>query len=205
MYENIVLKIPSETACITMVKHVIEDSCIDVALTKNDIKALIESVEELIDNAVTHAYKDSKGYIEISLHPFRTGMRIDVRDWGIPMSYKKHISVPIIKEASKGFNRIYDLMDVFEYHNLGKEGKKFVVIKYVSHSVCNRKDRPISSFPPSKEKKSKNIDPNLPIIIREFQEGDEEGIAYLIYKNYGHSYVKDLFYYPQKIQWRHQN
>ena len=43
------------------------------------------------------------------------------------------------------------------------------------------------------------MDPNAPITIREFSEGDEEGVAYLIYKNYGHSYIKDLFYYPQKI------
>jgi N-acetylglutamate synthase-like GNAT family acetyltransferase len=42
-------------------------------------------------------------------------------------------------------------------------------------------------------------DPNIPIEIREFQEGDEEGVARLIYKNYGYSYVKDLFYYPHKI------
>ncbi|MFT7823907.1 MAG: GNAT family N-acetyltransferase [Sulfurimonas sp.] len=199
MYENIVLKIPSETASHTMVRHLIDDIGSTLSLTKGDIHALKESVEELIDNAITHAYKDGRGYIEVSFHPFKTGIRIDVRDWGIPMSYKKHTSVPIIKEASKGFNRIYDLVDLFEYHNLGKEGKKFVIIKYASHSVCDREDRPSSSFFSSEKKKHEHIDSNIPVTVREFREGDEEGIAYLIYKNYGHSYIKDLFYYPQKI------
>ncbi len=196
MHESIVLKIPGNIQCMEMVRNVIIDTCKTLPLTQNDIQALIDSVEELIHNAVTHAYKDERGYIEMSLHPFRTGLRIDVHDWGIPMSYKKHKSVPLEKEASLGFNRIYDLVDTFEYHNLGKEGKKFVIIKYASYPLPTQKKL---SKQPSHDFEKEILDPNIPVIIREFKEGDEEGVATLIYKNYGHSYIKDLFYYPQKI------
>jgi len=112
------------------------------------------------------------------------------------MSYKKHRSVPLGKDDSGGFNRVYQLVDAFEYHNLGKEGKKFVIIKYASHPLHTQKNLSTQVFLPL-EKEA--VDPNAPITIRAFSEGDEEGIAYLIYKNYGHSYIKDLFYYPQKI------
>jgi N-acetylglutamate synthase-like GNAT family acetyltransferase/anti-sigma regulatory factor (Ser/Thr protein kinase) len=182
-----------------MVKDVILDTCETLPLTQSDTQALLDSMEELIHNAVIHAYKGERGYIEIALHPFKTGLRIDVHDWGIPMSHKKHKSVPLEKDASLGFNRIYDLVDAFEYHNLGKEGKKFVIIKYASHPWLKQTYLSIQDALRFEKEEKEVVDPNVPITIREFSEGDEEGVAYLIYKNYGHSYIKDLFYYPQKI------
>jgi len=198
MHESIILKIPSDIKFIKSVEDLIADTCATLPLTKDDTKALIESTKELILNAIIHAYKDEKGYIEIGLHPFKTGLRVDVQDWGIPMSYKKHNSVPLKQDASEGFNRIYNLMDLFEYHNLGKEGKKFVIIKYASHPL-HVDEGSKNNIPLLEDKVFKNKEDTVPIIIREFKEGDEEGIARLIYKNYGHSYIKDLFYYPQKI------
>ncbi len=197
MNGSVILKIPGNIRCIKMIKDVIIDTCETLSLTSKDVEALLASVEELVHNAITHAYKGEHGYIEVSLHPFRTGLRIDVHDWGIPMSHKKHRSVPLDPNASAGFNRIYQLVDRFEYHNLGKDGKKFMIIKYASHPLHTEK-KSLPSLPSTKTKQEK-IDREAPIVIRDFQEGDEERIAYLIYKNYGHSYIKDLFYYPQKI------
>ena len=181
-----------------IIKDLIVDTSEILPLTQNDIQALLNSTEELIKNAIFHAYRGKEGYIKISLHPFKTGLRIDVQDWGIPMSYKKYTSVPLIKEnASEGFNRIYNLMDTFEYRNLGKDGKKFIIVKYASHPLHNLPASPTTLSAPNR--KSKNINKDIPIVIREFKEGDEEDIAKLVYKNYGYSYIKDLFYYPQKI------
>ncbi|MEA3434609.1 MAG: GNAT family N-acetyltransferase [Campylobacterota bacterium] len=205
MHESIVLKIPSNIQCMEIVKDVIRNTCKTLPLTQDDVQALLSSTEELIHNAITHAYRDEQGYIEMALHPFKTGLRIDVHDWGIPMSHKKHKSVPIDKEASAGFNRIYDLMDIFEYHNLGKEGKKFMIIKYASYPLHTPKNLSTQDSLHSGKESQEVTAPNIPITIREFKEGDEEGVAYLIYKNYGHSYIKDLFYYPQKIVELHGN
>ena len=199
MHESIVLKIPGNIKCMKMVKDVILDTCETLLLTQNDTQALLESVEELIKNAVTHAYRGEHGYIEMALHPFKTGLRIDIHDWGIPMSHKKHTRVPLEKDTSSGFNRIYDLVDTFEYYNLGKEGKKFVIIKYASHPWIKQTYLSIQDALRFEKEEKEVVDSNLPITIREFAEGDEEGVATLIYKNYGHSYIKDLFYYPQKI------
>jgi N-acetylglutamate synthase-like GNAT family acetyltransferase/anti-sigma regulatory factor (Ser/Thr protein kinase) len=203
MHESIVLKIPGNIQCMKMIKDVIRDTCETLSLTQDDIQALIDSVEELIHNAITHAYKGEHGEIEVSLHPFKTGLRIDVHDWGIPMSYKKHQSVPIDKDASLGFNRIYKLVDIFEYHNLGKEGKKFVIIKYISDPLHTKNNLTAHTSHTFTEQTKESVDTEIPIVIREFKEGDEDGVAYLIYKNYGHSYIKDLFYYPQKIAQLH--
>ncbi|WP_295419507.1 GNAT family N-acetyltransferase [Sulfurovum sp.] len=200
MHESISLKIPSDLKFMRIVEDLIRDTCDTLPLTPEDIMAIIESARELIENAVIHAYKDSPGYIQISLHPFKTGLRIDVHDWGLPMSLKKHISVPIKEDASEGFNRVYGLMDLFEYQNLGKDGKKFVIIKYASHPL-HEEEAPHKALPAlSERKREKRVEEdNIPVAIREFQEGDEEGIARLVFKNYGYSYIKDLFYYPHKV------
>jgi len=98
-------------------------------------------------------------------------------------------------KGDKGFKHIYDLVDRFHYKNLGRKGKKFSIVKHTSipSRLCNVKK--IKSK--QKPKKNKiNIDA---LIVRDFRKGDEEGIARLIYKNYGLSYVKDDFYYPSKI------
>ncbi|SFV67696.1 hypothetical protein MNB_SV-10-1497 [hydrothermal vent metagenome] len=200
MSQSIVLKIPSDLQCMKMMKDVITDASFTFALPQADLDALLKSTEELVQNAIIHAYPEEKGSIEISVHPFRTGMRIDVRDWGIPMSYTKHRSVPLDKNASAGFNRIYKLVDTFEYYNLGKEGKKFVIIKFASHPVHNNAEVAVT---PSKTDRTVIPPKNISVKIRNFREGDEEGIARLIYKNYGHSYIKDIFYYPQKISELH--
>ncbi|KYJ86850.1 GNAT family N-acetyltransferase [Sulfurovum riftiae] len=200
MHESISLKVPSDLKFMKIVEDLIKDTCETLPLTEEDTEALIESTEELMRNAILHAYKDRQGYIQIGLHPFKTGLRIDVHDWGLPMSYKKHISVPLEENASEGFNRIYDLMDLFEYQNLGKDGKKFVIIKYASHPL-HKEEKVEKTVPllPDKKPGVKKGEDDLPVIVREFAEGDEEGIARLIYKNYGYSYIKDLFYYPQKV------
>jgi len=194
MHESIMIKIPSERKYIRMVKDVLKDTCTISSLSKKDMKALLESVEELVHNAIIHAYKEEKGYIQVSIHPFKTGIRVDVHDWGIPMSRKKHKSVPLDPRAYPGFNRIYQLADHFEYKNLGKEGKKFIIIKYASHPSHLSSHTDQDKIP-----EEKKIDFDIPVHVRDFREGDEEGIAYLIYRNYGHSYIKDIFYYPQKI------
>ncbi len=199
MHESISLKIPSDLKFMKIVENLIKDTCDTLPLTKEDTEALTESTEELIRNAVLHAYKDRQGYIQIGLHPFKTGLRIDVHDWGLPMSSKKHLSVPLKEDASEGFNRIYDLMDLFEYQNLGKDGKKFIIIKYASHPLHKEETQKKTLFRDDKKRDAEKKADTVPITVREFAEGDEEGIARLIYKNYGYSYIKDLFYYPQKV------
>ena len=198
MSQSVVLKVPAEHKYIKLVEDTLRDVCAASAFNKADLDAVIESTKELMGNAIEHAYPDEEGYVQISVHPFETGVRVDVHDWGVPMSHSKYQSVPLDPNASKGFNRIYRLVDRFEYKNLGKEGKKFIIIKYLSHPVHKRK-----KHAPALHPLQTTVPENIPVTIRDFQEGDEEGIAYLIYKNYGHSYIKESFYYPRRIAREH--
>jgi anti-sigma regulatory factor (Ser/Thr protein kinase)/N-acetylglutamate synthase-like GNAT family acetyltransferase len=195
MKNSVSLKVPADIKYFVLVKHLINDIAKEIYFLQEDIDNLIEATRELVENSVLHGYKDRDGVIEITINSFDCGLRIDIQDWGFPMSYKKHSSVPIDWSEDRGFNRVYSLVDKFEYRNLGKDGKKFTIVKYFSCYLFPEINREVEQ---KTEQKEINRD-NLNIIVRNFKEGDEESISKLIYQNYSYSYVKDLFYYPKKI------
>lgn len=145
-------------------------------------------------NAITHAYPDREGVIRIAITTFSHGIRVDIRDWGMPMAKSKFVSAASGETSETGFDHVRKLVDDFHYKNLGKEGKVFTIIK--------RAPLPLSVYKPIKKesRSAKERDKHsFDITIRGFQEGDEEGIARLVYQNYGLSFVKKDFYYPRKI------
>ncbi|MEA3418954.1 MAG: ATP-binding protein [Campylobacterota bacterium] len=194
MRNGITLSIPNDISYCEIVKAAITNLCNKVGFDKRDLDDLIKATRELVENAIIHAYPGSDGLIEISLHTFEHGIRVDVRDWGVPMSPNNTHILPIDHEEDRGFNHIYTLVDKFHYKNLGKKGKRFTIIKHTALPLeaCQIKE--------TGEKELTEIEKkNLQLIIRDFKKGDEEDIARLIYQNYGLSYVKEDFYYPKKI------
>ncbi len=194
MRNSITLKIPNELGNCPIVTTLIHTFCKKVNFHKSGCKELIEATKLLVKNAITHAYPDQIGWIEISLHTFGHGIRIDVRDWGVPMAKSTFVLPDSTLPVKTGFGLIHNYVDDFHYKNLGKEGKVFTIIK--------RAALPLSVYQPTTKKK----DPlkgrerkDITISIRDFQKGDEESIARLVYQNYGLSFVKEDFYYPRKI------
>ncbi len=192
MEDAITLKIPSDPRHIALVKKLLKELCSFMEFDKRERKEIFAATRELIENAIQHAYPEEKGWIEIGFFPFDHGIRIDVRDWGVPLAQDRPLHVPIDLKEDKGFNRIYNVTDHFEYKNLGKEGKKFTIIKYLGHEIHNE---PYTPDTRPLEKPKEQID----LRIRPYRPGDEEAIARLIYRNYRHTYIKDLFYYPKQI------
>ncbi|MEA3456045.1 MAG: GNAT family N-acetyltransferase [Campylobacterota bacterium] len=194
MKNSITLKIPNELGNCPIVVATISTFCKKVKFGKGSCKELINAAKLLIHNAVIHAYPDQEGWIEISLHSFGHGIRIDVRDWGVPMAKSTFASPDSNQYTETGFDLVHKLVDSFHYKNLGKKGKVFTIIKRTSFplSVCKpirRKSDPLTG----RDKQ------NILITIRDFQKGDEESIARLVYQNYGLSFAKEDFYYPVRI------
>lgn len=202
MKNSITLTIPSDFEHFKLIKSTTKKLVKPIYKDKRDTKALLQALKELVENAIVHAYKEHGGYIAVTFHPFEYGIRVDVRDWGLPMSSTKHKSVPIRDKADEGFNRIYNLTDRFDYVNLGREGKLFYIVKYATGTIIPQ-ETPLQAIIIEQEDdepaKTSTPAPETDITVRPFLAGDEEAIANLIYKNYGHSYIKDTFYFPQKI------
>ncbi len=196
MKNSVILKIPSDREYFPIVTLAVGEMAKKRGLEKRKREEIKEAVKELMENAIIHAYKTNEGIIEVDITSFENGLRIDVRDWGEPLAEIKTRAVPINLKEDKGFNRVYKLTDNFEYFNLGKEGKKFSVIKFLPHPHPKKLPKEKHTKYLTKEAVDKAI---KNIIIREYKKGDEESISKLIYRNYGYTYLKDLFYYPKKI------
>ena len=74
-------------------------------------------------NAITHAYPDREGVIRIAITTFSHGIRIDIRDWGMPMAKSKFVAAASGKTSKTGFDHVRKLVDDFHYKNLEKRGK----------------------------------------------------------------------------------
>ncbi|BCD61045.1 MULTISPECIES: GNAT family N-acetyltransferase [unclassified Nitratiruptor] len=183
------------------VQSFLEKLCEIVSFPRKERDELIEAVWELFENAVEHAYeKDEEGIIEIECELFHNGIKVDVKDKGLPFDPKILQQVPLdLKEKNRGLNRVYLLVDSFKYFNLGLGGKKFSVIKYVPLHLRLQEDIPFYSDIGDDLDRIAKEHLKDRLVVRSFQEGDEVGIARLIYKNYGYTYFKDIFYFPEKI------
>ncbi|MEA3491728.1 MAG: GNAT family N-acetyltransferase [Campylobacterota bacterium] len=192
MKNSISLKIPSDLNNCPIVLAVTTNLCKKVKFSENDCRALTEATRALVHNAVRHAYPREDGPIEILLHTFSSGIRIDVRDWGVPMAKSHFTPANPDTPTEGGFRLIEGLVDDFHYKNLGREGKIFTVIKRTSLplSVCD----PIYRREVSIADKE-----SIEICVSDFSDGDEESISRLIYQNYGLSFANEDFYYPKRI------
>ena len=195
MKNNITLKVPNDYSYFTIIKKTLKTLSRKIEFSKHDMEELIKATKEIFNNAVQHAYLENHGFIEVDFHLFKSGIRIDVRDWGVPISKDKPKEI-MSTSTKSGFSRTKNLVNNFRYYNLGKEGKKFSLIKY----KLKTKSRKITSFKNLESADTTRVDNSgKTISVRNFQIGDEDGISKLIYENYGHSYIKELFYYPSEI------
>ncbi len=191
MKNGITLNLPANMKYFKILKNTISHLGNIVGYDKQTLNSLIKASKELMKNIGKQAYSDQNGYIEISLYSFEHGIRIDMKDWGMPLSKKQFLDLLKKKNNKKSMAFINMLVDRFQYKNLGKNGKQFTLIKHVKH--------PIHLYRIEKHHTTEIKKKDLIITTRDFHNGDEDVIAKLIYKNYQLSYSKEDFYYPVKI------
>ncbi len=178
-----------------------EELCHIIDFPAKESKELEEALYELFENAVVHAYGTEEGIIDVEFELFENGIEISVRDKGLPFDERILRSVPLDPSVqNKGLNRVFLLVDDFRYTNLGLGGKKFSVVKYVPIHLRLKEEIPFYSDIGTEVDEDLKAHLRDKLKVRSYKEGDEVQITRLIYKNYGYTYFKDLFYYPEKIR-----
>jgi anti-sigma regulatory factor (Ser/Thr protein kinase)/GNAT superfamily N-acetyltransferase len=173
---------------------------------REDAEALRTATERLVHFTLEHAYLDgATGDLAVEAHLFDGGIRLDVHDWGLPLELERTRAETGGHEASAlevpGLD-LAGLVDEASFHNLGRDGKLFSVVKHCVH------DSPVSaSAPLLSEHDDHETTAPAPedLHVRTFEPGDEEGICQLVYRNYKNTYGSEFFYIPEKLLERNRD
>ncbi len=165
-------------------------------LFQTNLEPLKEALEILLSNVIEHAFEQPYEIdLRVRFHIQSCELRIDVEDSGLPFDFTPYLSQELTQRYrhQEGLYRIYELVDRFEYQELGKKGKRLSLLH--RFDLCyDLKNDTVSSEKYDREEVLKGLH------IRTFLIGDGDGIAKLIYRNYNFSYYKETFYIPHKVR-----
>ncbi|MCA9779945.1 MAG: ATP-binding protein, partial [Candidatus Eremiobacteraeota bacterium] len=159
----------------------IYETAVALGFSSREATQLRLAVEEAVSNVQQHAYEPSShGRVRVTGHQIGGGLRVSVRDWGVPL-YELH------PDSAHGLHRMQELTCKVELHNLGASGKEIVLEKHVG-------------LPRSLDFSEEPAFSNEEVNIREMQEGEEQQVCLCFYSGYGYSYVHPDIYYPEKLR-----
>lgn len=161
----------------------------------NDADNLSIALSELFENILFHSYRNmQKIHLSVDFILSVEHISIEIQDKGMPFDFNPYLyeSIENNSDHSKGFYRIYDLVEYFTFSSLKDGSKRFILTQSLLTPYT-----PISQekivLPLNRDNILQNLD------ISTFRDEDAEGIAQLIYKNYDYTYYKSRYYNPQKI------
>ncbi len=199
MRNTIFVSVPNSEKFLPVVLSALDKALEIIELKEQKKVHFLHSAEELVRNAMRYAYLEGEiGMIDVELTYKPHGIMLDVHDMGIPIDEKRIFSI-----QGGGLERIRKKVEKLEFINKGQEGKSFRIFQSFNN-VKTLQEKSGAAYSDLADNSPASLKP-LSIKIRDFQSGDEEAIAQLIYNNYTYSYYKDLFYFPQKIKKLNEN
>jgi len=137
--EECSIKVPNRLDYISIIQNYTKDVATKYNLDPKSIQQVEVAVEEAATNVVKHAFhinKKNEYNIICQKEPDRVVIRI--RDKGIPFDPTQlseyNPDTPLTERTAAGLGSflIRKMVDLYEYNNLGKDGKETVLIKYLS-------------------------------------------------------------------------
>jgi len=172
-----------------------------------DLHDIATAVREVVSSTIRGAFEPSeKASMEISCERIPVGLRIVVKDMGLPV-YAKEIfnkeAHPVTEPTSgsqQALLQAKELMDEVSLHNLGAGGKETHLVKYLHnrtiedyYQACD-----LAPYEPPAAKK-RTVSAHAEFEVRDMQPSDAVEIARCFYRAYGYSFVYQHMYFPERI------
>ncbi len=169
-----------------------------------DLKRIELAVEEAVSNVIEHAFApDEVANFDIICGRIAGGMEICIRDKGIPwdptLEEDYQPDADLERQTGRGLGGflIKQLMDQYEFSNLGRDGKQTRLVKYLD-------TQPITGGEPE-PKTSEAVEPPKPkpepvaFEIRRMYPKEAIEVSRAIFDCYGYSYAGEFVYYPDRL------
>ncbi|MEW6282378.1 MAG: GNAT family N-acetyltransferase, partial [Candidatus Eremiobacterota bacterium] len=150
---------------------------------------LVQVVQEACLNVVQHAFQPGeRGTYRVIVQRRPAQLAVLVEDQGLPMDLRKLEA----GQGHRGLALMQRLSDELHFRNLGPGGKQVELVKDLPY-------RDLEAYlggapaPPAP-------DPNTPVELRLMVPEDTAGLARLIYRCYGYTYIRQTVYYPERAE-----
>lgn len=198
------LRLPGHHSFLELALSFVTNSAELFKFSEKEVFQIRLGAEEAISNIMKHALSNNiEESFEITCLFKKTQFEIVIHEKGKPFEAEKITkynpdAIDIDGSAEGlGMYLIQKAMDKVEYHNMGRDAKETVLIKYP-------KSQRIDNILTTKSKKQPKTEGGT-FTIRKFQDEDAIGVSECAYAAYGYSYESYIYYPSQIIKMNHEH
>lgn len=180
--------------------------------SKADIQKIELAVEEAVANVIQNSFlPEEDATFEIGCRRIAEGLEITIHDKGLPCDpsqqdeFKPKNDMEDMSHEGLGSFLIKELMDEFEFSNLGFKGKETRFVKYFD-STCIIDGLADHAPEVSKPNEDKTAPQDLiNFTIRKMKPEEAVEVSRCVYDSYGYSYANEHIYYPERVAAMNKN
>ena len=201
------IQIPNDRKYASAAAIYVSEIARSIGMQDQDLKSLENGIIEALTVLMGYSFEpDEKGSLEIICERIPEGLKVSLRDKGLPFgaggtdSAAPESSIDDSRDMGEPIFRLKEYLDEIRLHNLGPEGKELVLIKHLKnksitdyYAACD-----LEPFEPSVPPIAASLD-ELKCRVRQMDPTEAAEVSKTIYKTYGYTYPRDYVYYPEKI------
>ena len=201
------LTIPNDPAYIALASMYVRRVADKFGFEEPDLELIDRSVAEAVSNVIQHAFQRSEqGAVEIACERVPLGLKIAVRDKGLPFDPEQAPECPFPEQAKRSFIPgcglfvMKEVMDEVSFNNLGHDGKETVLIKYLKNRDIRDYYQACDLEPYTVVVDTDSMAPGkIEFEVRPLRPSEAVEVSRCVYRAYGYSYSNEIAYYPDRI------
>jgi serine/threonine-protein kinase RsbW len=201
------LTVPNKVEYLPIIEKAVSAMAHSIGFGKMDIAKIELGLEEAIVNILNTAFlPGEETTYEIILQPQTTGLKIVLKEKGIPFDpkqvdeYNPDDVKDTLSEKGLGIFLMQQFVDEVSFVNLGKEGKETHLFKHFNNRSV---EKLMSAEEIDKARDAKKEEPlprnSIDFKVREILEQEAIEIAKCAYSSYAYTYINEDIYFPDRI------
>jgi serine/threonine-protein kinase RsbW len=207
------LIVPNSLSYLPAIQSFAGEIAAALGFEKPEIQMTLLALEEAVVNVVEHAFEhDEKATYEIIFQPLLTGLKISIKDKGLPFApnlvpeYAVPADIDHVAGTGLGSLLMKKSVDEISFHNLGRDGKELHLIKHLPvKNIAEYQDTmEMTPFPKPSGEKIVPLEKKI-YTVRTMDPSESFEVSRLFYRAYGYSYGIDSIYYPDRFEQLHRD
>ncbi|MDQ3815767.1 MAG: ATP-binding protein [Armatimonadota bacterium] len=198
------LMLPNQESILHLARNYVRELSSLADLPDEQAQAMVQAAGEACANVIDHAFAPGEsGTFTVIGEIKPTELAISVCDQGMPFAATitpdgslPRDNSPARISASGGLSMIAKAVDKAQWINHGRSGKELRLVKYRPDTDVREEaeQEQLAQF-----KSDEPLAPEQEYTIRRLQPDDAVGVARIIYRTYGYTYLHEDCYHPERL------